>query len=381
MPRVCPRCNNAYNDRWVCPACNVRLLPSGSAVYELSESPFPTPEANWQQTTIGRTLVGLLLSQGLYYGLWQLSTAIVMALSNEGLIAAWSSPVADGWVWWVLQCLQVFSLLLGGTMAGAGQRRGVLLGLAMGLLNSMIYLLTQIVLHQQPLTSEALIGQVSFQAICGALGGFLGSMIWKPATPILGPAAAHPGTTPVPPVRRTTLVGAQRLFRPFRGPVAWIRVLTGTVIAVGGSYWSHRILIYMIHVLSDGGRRHVEFASQRHPLFVTWEVSILALLVGGAWSGANTKNGLKQGLLVGLFGTLSLTLLGMEFGKDFFVPQTIIFVYFLQYKPDFGEPLTMIYLTFLGVMPFAMLGGWFGSQLLPPLLRQSRRKRVHQMSA
>lgn len=375
MPRVCPRCNSSFNDRWTCPTCNVRLLPSGSAIYELSSTPFPTPEANWQQTVLGRGIVGLLFSQGVYYGLWQLCSTFVMASGSDSLIKSWRASPPEGGVWYLLLILQALSLLLGGTLAGAGQRRGVLLGLALGLVNSLIFLTTEWTVRAQTggdaVTGQELVGQASFQILCGAVGGFLGSVIWKPATPILGPV----GDTPPPPLRRTALGGARRFFRPFSGPVAWTRVAIGCIIAILGSYWSGFVLQYMLEM----GHGEISVNSQYHAKFVTWEFSVLIMLVGAAFSGSNTKNGLKQGLIVGLVTSIAVILFYTRLER-FEVPQTILFIYFIPLKPDLPDAWPVVLMTLYTVLPLGILGGWFGGQLLPPLLRTQRRKRVTQVT-
>jgi hypothetical protein len=85
---------------------------------------------------------------------------------------------------------------------------------------------------------------------------------------------------------------------------------------------------------------------------VTWEISALALLLGSAIAGASTSNGLKQGLVTGLGAVL--VLLVVRLGGTGFVLQQFIF-------------------NAASALCLCLAGGWFGSQLLPPLQLAHRR--------
>jgi putative membrane protein (TIGR04086 family) len=340
-------------------------------MYEVVSSSFPTPEIKWQQTLLGRAVVGLMLSQGLYYVLWHLCTFVVLILPFADLAKTWSTTPPEGWVWWVMEIIQGLSLLAGGMLVGASHRRGILLGLALGLVNSIIYVSTQVATYQ-PMDPESLYGQTAFQIICGGFGGLLGSIIWKPMVPIIGP----------PPISRsseanlTRLHGARRMIRLFRGPVAWVRVGAGAILVALASLWTQYILYSMI----NNPAIPMSVPTALHYQFVTWEFSILFLLIGAAVGGSNTKNGLKQGLLVGVLATCLL--LGLKHTEQLReVPQTIILRYFIHIKPLLeylgisSEEGQVAFMTIIIVVPMGLLGGWFGGQLLPPLLKQARPKR------
>lgn len=379
MPRVCPRCQNSFNDRIICPTCNVRLLPAGSALYEVGGSGLSSPEGRWQQTTVGRAVVGLMLAQGLYYGLWQLFSAFFLAVGSNAIIGDWSRSPPEGWVWWAIQGIQAISVLFGGIMAGVGQRWGSLLGLGVGLINSLIFLSVQTVVRSELASSPALATEELFiptvlQMACGAIGGLIGCMVWRPIIPIVGPT----GTTPTPGTHLTSLNLSRRVFRSFRGPVSWVRVGVGIALAVTLSMWSDWLLGFLLR-----GQEGVKMSvpTQLHAKFVTWEFSVLALIVGAAIGGSNTRYGLKHGLLVGLgaFGVLAL-FYNQEILIE--VPQAILYRYFLHIdlknsQLGLSEKGEMIVLSFFSVLPLGMLGGWFGGQLLPPLVRMPRQKRSY----
>src|SRR5207248_11626434 len=79
---------------------------------------------------------------------------------------------------------------------------------------------------------------------------------------------------------------------------------------------------------------------------LTWEISDFAMLAGSALAGATKQSGIKQGLCVGV-GTATV-LLGVRMAS-----------------PQITRPLVLI--TMLSALCLSIAGGWFGSQLLPPM--------------
>ena len=69
MAMVCPKCGESFEQRWQCATCGVRLVYHPGERRSVGES---LPASQWGQTPWGRILVGVILSQGLYYGLRQL---------------------------------------------------------------------------------------------------------------------------------------------------------------------------------------------------------------------------------------------------------------------------------------------------------------------
>lgn len=374
MSMVCPRCNASFEDRYTCPMCGIALTAAPTMAAD--SGVLFKPEAKWQQTALGRGVVGLLLAQGLYYGLWQLGTAVMMATVDESQRADWWST----WPGWsVRQVLLVISLIVGGMMAGAGQRRGLLHGGLLGVVNGLLFLVVPKGAEILPLGSSEEFqdiiwyGQPLLQAVVGAIGGLIGATVWRPMLSVTAPAAPRPAT----PILTQRLVMTPSMPAPsgFSGPVAWPRVIVGTMIALLGSAWANMILNYMND--ATGGRMVIE--SITHARFVTWEISVIALIIGSATAGATTRNGMKQGLLVGAitgFGLLAIHL--QQEGSLRSVPAPTMWWPVLrpheiveQWSPGFK-----VSLTFATMLPMGLLGGWFGSQLLPPLAGSGRRKRL-----
>jgi hypothetical protein len=236
----------------------------------------------------------------------------------------------------LFQGMQMFALLLGGLLAGGGQRNGLVLGAVVGVWNGVL----SVLLRQHPtagVSPVALYGMPLLQAAVGAVGGWFGSLIWKPLPS---------DTIPAPPTQqRKTAKGRRK--SPFAGPVAWVRVLVGAALAVAGTL-SAAVIFQKVLAIS-GGTLSTSDALQ--DWLITWEIKVLAVILGGAVAGATTSNGLKQGLAVGLGA--SAILIGLQFRVT-------------------DRPLEMAAFTGLSSLSLALLGGWFGGQLFPPLIKSRR---------
>jgi hypothetical protein len=181
------------------------------------------------------------------------------------------------------------------------------------------------------------------QAAFGGVGGLVGCLIWMPLPTLTMPAPPRESLGPRVPVSRTV--------SPFAGPIAWSRVVPGIAVGVGGVIWANVILQFILEA-SEG---KLNLDSHLQTQLVTWEICALALLTGSAFAGANTSNGLKQGLSVGV-GASSM-LLGLGIARGTLEPNLLIF--------------TVTCATALG-----LVGGWFGGTLFPPLYASPRRQRI-----
>ncbi len=335
MSMVCPQCHGSFSQRLQCPACGVRLEYQAGARHVAAAAPTPAENPAWQQTPWGRILIGLLLSQGLYYGLWNLLKGVHLAVAGQEGHDVWSTLY--GLI--LLQCLQALALIAGGALAGAGQRRGVAYGGVVGVWNGLIFVWLQ---HRNLdwFTPVMLYSQPILQTAFGAAGGFLGTLIWQPLPSTLGAGNSEPSGPSF---------GRRRRFALLVGPVAWGRVIMGIGVALGGAIWADAILSWVL--VAGEGKLSVDTYLQDH--LITWEITGLAMLIGSAIAGATTANGLKQGLCVGC-GT-AILLLGLRLGE----------------RTVHADALALALLT---ALVLGLVGGWFGCQLFPPLARYARRR-------
>jgi hypothetical protein len=335
MAMVCPRCSRSFEQQLNCPLCGSRLLFQANTAGVSSEPSGTEDFPQWQQTPWGRLAIGFILSQGLAYGLQQILTAGMLATGEQSSI--WTTL----WGIVLLHGIQGGCLLIGGALCGAGKRRGILYGSFLGLVNGLIFLFTQRQGDGTP-TAIALYGQPILHMAFGAFGGLIGMLIWKPLPAIQVPEGA--GTAKIAALPAPT-------FGFLDGPIYLGRVCLGIFVVVNGIVWSNAVLSWVMQA-SQGA---LEIRTHLQSQLISWEVCGLATLVGAGLAGANTFNGLKQGLCVGIGS--SLILAGVQLGNAKAVLETTI-------------------LMILGVMVMTIVGGWFGSQLFPPIQARKRRNRI-----
>jgi hypothetical protein len=335
MAMVCPQCNRTFDQSLNCPDCGGRLLFQANSRNVSPEVISKLDSAQWQQTPWGRMVVGLILAQGLGYGFQQLLTAGIVATGEHSSV--WTTL----WGIVLLHGIQGLCLLVGGALCGANKQRGILYGSIVGLVNGMLFLLLQR-RSGDALTAVALYGQPILHMAFGALGGLIGMSIWKPIPTLQGPDTGAPA-------KPAAVAGPTFAF--LAGPIYLLRVCLGIFVVVNGVVWSNGILAWVMNA-SQGT---FEIKSHLQAQLVGWEICALATLFGAGLAGSNTFNGLKQGLCVG-FGS-SLILAGVQLGNPKISFETILFM-------------------IVGVLIMTAAGGWFGSQLFPPVANGKRRKSI-----
>jgi hypothetical protein len=277
----------------------------------------------------------LLIAQELYFVFHQLQTTGVITTIQR----------SSGFVWGtlfsllLLQAAEAISVFVAGMFTGASQKRGAVLGAVVGVWSGLIFILVQQWYGQRSL-SVAVFFEPILQAAFGGLGGLVGSWMWKP--PTAKPAVAR--KTPAAlifPFRQAPMA--------FGGPIAWGRVLSGVTLAVSGGVWADAIREFVL----QAGKGVLSVDSTLEAQLMTWEISSLAVVAGGAWAGATTLNGLSHGLWVGLSAGLIVT--GLRWVNA-------------------GMSFELIAMSFVTSMCLALVGSWFGSQLVPPVQKKSRRR-------
>ncbi|HTU17050.1 MAG TPA: hypothetical protein VMG10_03240 [Gemmataceae bacterium] len=332
MAMVCPQCNTPYEQRLQCPLCGTRLLfHDARRLQERS----PERPLRWRQRPWGRIFVGLLLAQGLFYGLRHLLTAVLMVVQGgEAVEQMWT--LATGIL--LLQGVRMFSVLIGGVFAGAGQQQAAFLGAMVGAWNGVFSVLL-LPGPAQALTPITVLGQPLLQAGIGAVSGWLGSAFW---TPLPSTTVAE---TPLP--RKRSFL--RRNMNLFTGPIAWVRVSFGVILAVTGSLTA-TLFFETILDISHGVLTTTDDLQDR---LIVLEIKAFALILGGILAGASTSNGLKQGLCVGLASTVILIGIEMNFVERW---------------------VQLAGLTAVAAFSLSVVGGWFGSQLFPPVIKARRQR-------
>jgi hypothetical protein len=331
MATYCPQCNTPRPATLACTVCGTRLLPGQ-----------PRPPlglaGRWMKSPLSRVFIGLVLSQGLFHGMRQFATGILLGpLGEDGLEQFTAS--FSGQVFW--QALQGVGLLVGAALAGSSETLGFFYGTLVGIGNGIV----SSALPQSaggPASQMALVAQPLIQAALGLVGGWMGSILFAPLPDMSIPTGAG-----VARKRR------RRLKPLLEGRIYWLRVLVGTLVAVFGVLSAGAIFDAVI----EAGRGRLMTEAYWQDQIFTWEIKVLALLLGGALAGANTNNGFKQGLVVGLGAALVMASL-----------------------PRYNSTVfdgTVLFCTVLGL---CITGGWFGGELLPPIVRAPRAKHMGPMA-
>jgi hypothetical protein len=289
-----------------------------------------------QSNGLSRLLIGIFLAEGLALGLRMLFDARLFSWSRVDVASDWSSLLDVI----AVQALQATCVLIAGILTGAGRRRGFLLGAVVGLASNMIQFGIQLSSGEQ-LTEIVLYGQPLLYTACGALGGALGSLIWRPL-PVVHMAL---------PLRRRPGVKRPPRFPVFAGPVAWPRVIIGASLAVAGVLSASLVLNFAVAT----AKGDLQITSQMQSQMITWEIGGLAVLAGAVFAGTNRFNGLKQGLCVGIGA--SLIVASVRLSDRTVLPEELI-------------------ATAVVILGLSLFGGWFGCRLFPPIVSTRRHRGI-----
>ena len=336
MAMVCAKCSQVFNDAGLrqCPNCATQLLVHRGSADDAGGGTSPGSHEHWQQTAWGRIAICLALTQGLAFCLKHLSTAWMMANGDE---QAWYT--AEGLVW--LNGLHGIALLATGMLAGANQERGGTAGAILGLWNGLVFL----ALHhacRSAMPEWMFYGQVGVHLVAGTVGGLVGYRIWRPSV-----AFAFQAEGAVAAPRRQK----RWMRRLLRGPIHYVRIVIGAVFVVVGVICLKEIMEFAMR----SANWTMKFDTHFQERMVRFEVAALITVLGSAFAGATTSNGLKQGLFVGIAAA------SLYVGTQFANP-----------KATFDVVLPMS----IGVFVVSLGGGAFGSTLFPPISKDTGRKAI-----
>jgi hypothetical protein len=336
MDRVCPRCRGTTPDT-LCPRCGIRTTTDSA------ESAAAPDEA----LAVGAWLVGLLLAQGLYYSLSHLVSAYLLARGGETADTNFWNEDLSGLV--TRQGLQAGALFVGAMLAAAGQRRGLMIGAFLGLVNSLLLVMLPILFRRS--TEEAIwYVQPFLHAFVGAAGGAVGSRVWQPAPelpPLAGDGRAGRNllTTVLPERPAETIVES----------TPWLRIFAGVALAVGGTIGSRMIRDAVVVVGGGKGR-------EMQSLFITWEITLIAQVMGGAIAGAGTRGGAIYGIWVGLPAAIILAVIQAASAVPFHIQTAPSWLLGMSVPEGSGLALGV---QAIQALVLGALGGWLGSLTLP----------------
>jgi hypothetical protein len=339
MARVCPRCHGT-SPQMLCPRCGVRTVDIEAA------ASMPAADAD-TTSTAGALLIGLLLAQGLYYGLRHLAVAWRLTTSDPATEAEFWDRTVGGLI--TLQALQAVALLAGGMVATAGRRHGVAMGTALGVFNAVLILTLQRLMHQ-PTDEFSSYGQPLLNAFVGAVGGAIGSRVWQPP-PELPPLIGDGRTGE----KALTTAIPDRPVEVLDEPWPWGHIALGAAIAVGGTLGARVIRDFVVMAGGGTGR---EMQSQ----FITWEIALVAQVIGGTVAGAGTRGGALYGFWVGVAAAVCLAVVqSLAVGR---VPAHSTPGWLIGGAGADASPAGLTVLAIQAVL-LGIVGGWLGGLVLP----------------
>ena len=231
--------------------------------------------------------------------------------------------------------------------AGSGQSRPLIVGLVLGALNAVFFIMFQVV-FRQPIDPLIHYGQPFVHAALGAIAASIGGRIWQPAPALPALAAA---TGPGEEVLSIILPDQPEILA--LEPFPWVRVILGMVIAVGGTFGARWIRDFV--VIAGGGSGH-EMQSN----FITWEITAVAQVVGGILAGANSRNGAIYGFWTGIFAA-GLVIVIPALGAS---PTSEVSAWLLGSSSAESRPAALI-VQGMQTLILGFLGGWLGALILP----------------
>jgi len=342
MARVCPRCGAAVARGFLCPTCGIKTIDTES-------SAALTPAVIERPNFAGGVFIGLLVTQALYYASRNLATAYLLGTGGVAEEAAfWQS--ANGQI--VVQVLQGVTLFIGAMLAGAGHSQSVAAGAALGVANSVLLSMMLLLLKHHP-TEMVLYAQPLLHAVIGATGGFVGHRVWQPCPQLAPPRPSRKGEEAL----SVVLPEVDEL--PDVEPLPWVRILLGSIFAVGITMYARTILNF---VLSGTGTQEI-VQSQ----FITLAVTVVAQLVGGGIAGSNTRNGFQYGFWVGMLSAGAIVLLVSAADLPLPTNEALGTIFGLE-LPN-GSPAAVVFQAGQALL-LGIIGGWFGSLILPRLSRR-----------
>jgi hypothetical protein len=295
-----------------------------------------------------RMLVGLLLAQGMYYGLRMLCAGVLMTSLDAAGQAAWWATL-HGSV--TTQVIQGLALLVGGAVAGAGSRRAPMAGGLLGVVNALLLIAVPVV-QRQAVSEFLVLGLPLAHAAVGAVAGVLGATVWPPSPDLSGVPLAKPKE---PGTSFRVKLDEVADPRPADEPLPLVQLVAGAFVTVFGTVAAARVR----DVLSQfvGG-----IDAGQGPL-VAWEMSLLAALLGGVMVGARLNRGGRNGLALGVTAGLGVLVVVIQQGglRGWSMDTFINSLFAVNLLSSATVPFALAVQT----LAFCTLGGWTGSQIFP----------------
>jgi hypothetical protein len=329
----------------------------------------PLVPGHWSQKPWLRTVMGIIVAQGLFLflrrcveanhlypmagmldALEQARTSAGFFVTQSGIIDAEISKIRNLWqdetgflIW---QGLQVAALLLGGILAGAGQKAGWQYGGVIGLINGVISLF-QLIPYQPKVDDVHLYGLPFLYIVVGIIASMIGAFIWPPLQIASSEDLRKPAKGAKPPWWKYVLHSLD--LRNIK--VHWVQCLLCAAIAAAGTFFLKQGYEWATQKMGITDVLAKKVSKEQVITMLTWLWVFLCAMA----AGSNTKHGWIQGFFVGVAcgPAFLLRIASAEGGPAIS-----------------GAELPATLGTFLAL---GVAGGSFGAGLLPPVIKGAAR--------
>jgi hypothetical protein len=252
---------------------------------------------------------------------------------------------------WMPVGLAALAALVGGCVAAAARKTGLLAGAATGLAGAIAFTGIQYFQGIQPTIWDSGVpaGAMFF---VGGLGGWCGAKRW-------------PSVEVIPlPVSRTGKPKRDR----FVEPVSVFRAVAGGALAAGCTVWAGWLRDHLI----ASGSGLFGIGSHAQGQFIAWVIAGLAILFSAMYSGAGTQAGAKNGFLTSLVACVTVFVIHIQVVHEP-LPAERFFITLVG-LPDpevLSRPRTALFLA-TNTLPLGIMGGWLGAMLFPKTVAERK---------
>ena len=356
MQLFCPTCQAAFSGVARCPKCSGLLLLPQEAV-ETRPRFGGTNSDEIRPTSIGRIVVGTVVAMGLYLALRKMATAWVLAHQVDP--EAWWASI-DGLS--AVFTAQGLAAVVGAVLAAAGRGGGFAVGAAVGSVCGGLFLAAEL-LTGAPSRDLVFYLQPPILAFAGGIAGAVSTRVWVAPPTLDMPTPAATGS------KLSSLQFATSIPDNDSRRTQWARIFVGAAIMTLGFTLAEKVR----HGAQkySGGILQVNSLAQGQ--FMSWQLALLAVMVGGGTAAAGTGAGVRHGAIAGLIAGAAAVGLNAQRGGPNAPSEYWLDKLSLSGLPP-QDPAAMLGVAG-GVWLAAVVGGWLGSQLLPPLVPAHMRDR------
>jgi len=292
-----------------------------------------------------RWLAGLVVTQGLHFSLIHLAISMSMLFDPATISESWNGLV-------LLLVVRAIAVFFGSLLSASGQPLGVLAGVASGAVSLALMFAFDLRAGRVADNSMVLMAGAAGAMVVSLLGALIGRIVWKPL-----PRLIVPGMVPMPsrPARFDS-------GRSSAGMEMVLRVVLGLAILGYGTLQADNIQRALSQLTASGETSRLQLD------LVTWTISALAAMLAGAVTGINGRSGFAGGLTVGIVGGI-VVLVGQNRLDKVILPAH---EFWLTQGTATGTTAASMVFAGLSCVLLATLGGWVGSQMMPPISAKRR---------